>query len=188
MPKRKKVPNTITVTYADGTTETKRPKDYRGGGGPKTHRGHRATRYWKDLRRRARKRDEYQCVACGSLLYLNCHHLTYVRVGKERLEDVATLCRPCHRIEHDWWVRLGAPWERKPKIAMYLVPSWPIPGREVPADQGDDAPEAGEPRVSTDTQEPLSGRVEHDDDEHANGKPRNVFENRSHADLDSGAG
>jgi hypothetical protein len=32
---------------------------------------------------------------------LDVHHLTYVRFGHERLEDLLTLCRPCHDAAHD---------------------------------------------------------------------------------------
>ena len=31
---------------------------------------------------------------------LNVHHLTYVRLGDERLDDLAVLCRLCHKRQH----------------------------------------------------------------------------------------
>jgi hypothetical protein len=48
---------------------------------------------------------------CGMfvpLLVLNVHHLTYKRLGHERMEDLQVLCRSCHRVVHGqsperWW-------------------------------------------------------------------------------------
>jgi len=48
---------------------------------------------------------------CGLLVPLGAidiHHLTYARVGKEQLDDLACFCRSCHGVEHGfeprlWW-------------------------------------------------------------------------------------
>ncbi len=59
---------------------------------------------WKAYRRKVLKRDRYTCQRCG--LYsptgygLQVHHLTYARVGHERLSDCIVLCMHCHDDQH----------------------------------------------------------------------------------------
>ena len=36
------------------------------------------------------------CEECGGTKILQCHHLTYKRLGRERLSDLKLLCRKCH--------------------------------------------------------------------------------------------
>src|SRR5215510_9542320 len=52
---------------------------------------------WQQFRARVKARDKYRCVRCGSRERLEVDHLTYDRLGRERLEDCQTLCQPCHR-------------------------------------------------------------------------------------------
>lgn len=55
------------------------------------------------LRRQAKARDGYRCVRCGSTEKLEVHHSSRVAdVGEagNRLELLVTLCRRCHRAEH----------------------------------------------------------------------------------------
>lgn len=40
-----------------------------------------------------------KCCRCGDVAD-HVHHLTYVRRGRERLEDVEPLCERCHADEH----------------------------------------------------------------------------------------
>ena len=49
------------------------------------------------------KKIEYKqnkCEICKSSCQLDLHHLNYETVGDERLEDLATLCKICHRASH----------------------------------------------------------------------------------------
>ena len=57
------------------------------------------TEAWKDIRHRVFERDELQC----RMNYEGCtyqaqqaHHLTYVRIGRESLEDLISVCESCH--------------------------------------------------------------------------------------------
>ena len=59
---------------------------------------------WKALKVKALERDNHQCVECGSPYTLDLHHITYTRLGNERLSDVAILCREFHSQKHK---RLG---------------------------------------------------------------------------------
>jgi len=52
---------------------------------------------WENLRQDIFARDDSHCVLCGSYRQIQCHHNTYMRLGKERLEDLTTLCASCHR-------------------------------------------------------------------------------------------
>lgn len=52
----------------------------------------------------------FRCEDCGwrwvgrtprqALAWFDLHHVTYERVGSERLEDVRVLCRDCHELRH----------------------------------------------------------------------------------------
>ena len=53
---------------------------------------------WKKTRRLALERDNYTCV-CGSPA-TQVHHRTYDRVGYEKLEDLISVCVPCHAKHH----------------------------------------------------------------------------------------
>ena len=55
---------------------------------------------WKALREKVYARDNHRCCRCGSQEKLQVHHLTYVRLGRERMGDLITLCGSCHRKEH----------------------------------------------------------------------------------------
>ncbi len=57
------------------------------------------SRRWKFLRRRVLERDRYTCQRCGDpdAHRGEVHHQTYERFEAERLTDLITLCRRCHR-------------------------------------------------------------------------------------------
>ena len=59
------------------------------------------TRYWKNLRERVFKERGRKCERCNRTTYLQVHHLTYERRGRERMEDLEILCRDCHKQEHN---------------------------------------------------------------------------------------
>ena len=53
------------------------------------------------LRRRYRESDRPQNCICGETERLQLHHLTYERVGAERLDDLTPLCANCHAMIHE---------------------------------------------------------------------------------------
>ncbi len=68
---------------------------------------------WRALRRKVFERDDFQCRFCQGVFHpsqLECHHLTYARMGRERLSDLETLCGRCHSLRHN-----AAPRARKSK-------------------------------------------------------------------------
>ncbi|MDF2892097.1 MAG: hypothetical protein K0R80_2464 [Clostridia bacterium] len=60
------------------------------------------TYHWELARSAVLKRDENQCADCGKSKdeSLEVHHVTYIRRGKENLEDLMTLCKDCHQERH----------------------------------------------------------------------------------------
>lgn len=61
------------------------------------------TPHWELARSAVFKRDENKCADCGKSKDekpLEVHHITYIRRGRENLEDMMTLCRDCHRERH----------------------------------------------------------------------------------------
>jgi 5-methylcytosine-specific restriction endonuclease McrA len=100
--------NKVRVTYADGRVEIRKPGSFRK---PSKYVEWKASRNvfytskeWVALRRARKHIDRYVCQHCsksGSGIVLNVHHLTYERFGgDETMEDLVTLCRPCHRAIH----------------------------------------------------------------------------------------
>jgi hypothetical protein len=68
-----------------------------------------ASNHWAELRRRfyASKlssrtvEGEHCCRAClRDDVWLSVHHLTYKRIGRERLKDLMLVCDPCHKSIH----------------------------------------------------------------------------------------
>lgn len=65
------------------------------------------SKVWADRRYRVLRRDNNRCLGCNwtptfkpEFKYLHIHHLTYDRVFYERLEDLVTLCKDCHKRIH----------------------------------------------------------------------------------------
>lgn len=54
---------------------------------------------WKERRRLRLIRDNFICQDCQSIAN-EVHHLTYERLGSEKLEDLVSLCSMCHAIRH----------------------------------------------------------------------------------------
>jgi hypothetical protein len=97
---------------------------------------------WKAIRDRVVYRDRSVCRMCKTETNQpDVHHMTYERFGRERLDDLITVCRPCHERTHanqqiarmgqsnepSWERRLDG-WARK----VYETESWErIVGREV---------------------------------------------------------
>ena len=55
---------------------------------------------WKEKRRQQLKNQKL-CQACGTTKNLQAHHMTYKRLGNEKLKNLKTLCRACHFALHD---------------------------------------------------------------------------------------
>lgn len=55
--------------------------------------------HWRQFRKSAEKHLPKVCP-CGARRGLHLHHMTYERLGRERLEDVAWLCGDCHHALH----------------------------------------------------------------------------------------
>jgi len=55
--------------------------------------------HWKLTREAVLRRDK-ACTRCGTTENLQVHHKTYAHVGNEPLEDLITLCKGCHNLEH----------------------------------------------------------------------------------------
>ena len=58
---------------------------------------------WKALRQRKLREVGWRCESCGRFARrgLQCHHLTYARVGREWLSDIMVMCKNCHEQHHD---------------------------------------------------------------------------------------
>lgn len=55
---------------------------------------------WKAIRTQVFTRDNWHCVVCFSDKKLRAHHRTYIRLGRELISDLSTLCKRCHKIVH----------------------------------------------------------------------------------------
>lgn len=55
---------------------------------------------WSAVKARYRASDLEQDCICGETDELHLHHLTYERVGEERVSDLTPLCRDCHSLVH----------------------------------------------------------------------------------------
>jgi hypothetical protein len=56
---------------------------------------------WKRKREKALKHHGYFCRVCNSVHNLTVHHLTYVRLGREQMNDLTVLCWGCHKQHHE---------------------------------------------------------------------------------------
>ena len=60
-----------------------------------------ASEAWKRFREKYRRSEYPQaCLVCGDPDF-HLHHITYKRLGRELLRDVAPLCRDCHHRVHE---------------------------------------------------------------------------------------
>ena len=55
---------------------------------------------WMAKKAQVLERDRYRCTLCNEYGELEIHHRTYDNIGKELLEDLTTLCTPCHEKYH----------------------------------------------------------------------------------------
>lgn len=59
-----------------------------------------ASREFGVLKRQVRERSGGVCERCATAPMDVAHHVTYERLGREKLEDMLALCEPCHRYVH----------------------------------------------------------------------------------------
>jgi 5-methylcytosine-specific restriction endonuclease McrA len=55
---------------------------------------------WGEIRKLALKVANHRCAECGTGNRLHVHHLTYARLGNERITDLQVLCKDCHWTAH----------------------------------------------------------------------------------------
>lgn len=70
---------------------------------------------WKKVREARLRFDCFHCVVCHRDLSgepYQTHHLSYQRLGRERIRDVVTMCDSCHHTFHRNWVKSNF-WEGK---------------------------------------------------------------------------
>lgn len=55
---------------------------------------------WRIKAYEAKRRAGWSCMLCGATMWLEVHHRTYARLGRERPSDLVVLCWRCHRRHH----------------------------------------------------------------------------------------
>ena len=71
----------------------------------KRYENHLSSDQFAQLKRDRLIIDNFKCQMCSTTVDLStshCHHITYIRLGKESLSDVSTLCKECHEKLHDF--------------------------------------------------------------------------------------
>ena len=63
------------------------------------YKGYLKSKEWRTKKMEALFLARYKCRDCGAD-YEEVHHLTYARVGYERMSDLVVLCRRCHEKRH----------------------------------------------------------------------------------------
>jgi len=58
---------------------------------------------WKKLRKVRLALDNYKCYGCGESRPLEIHHITYDDFGNEKMDQLRSLCRDCHQMQHDYY-------------------------------------------------------------------------------------
>lgn len=58
------------------------------------------SRKWSRLRRLVRARSNGICQCCKRLEIQRIHHLTYINLFSELLEDLLGVCKRCHKLLH----------------------------------------------------------------------------------------
>jgi hypothetical protein len=78
------------------------------------------SREWGLLKKRVRERAGGKCERCKVNEMEACHHLTYERKYKERLEDLQAICKPCHSFTHGLSEIDPAAYQEKPDFEFYV--------------------------------------------------------------------
>lgn len=64
----------------------------------KVYKDYLRTKHWRLLREKIAKLYDYSCADCGKSIVegYEIHHLTYKRIGNEKIDDLVCLCKDCH--------------------------------------------------------------------------------------------
>ncbi len=65
-----------------------------------TYKDYLNSEHWNSVKNEYFNKNPYRCYFCGSKYFLNLHHITYDRLGKEDLSDLVYLCKRCHKYTH----------------------------------------------------------------------------------------
>ncbi|MGL5749650.1 MAG: HNH endonuclease, partial [Paraclostridium sp.] len=78
---------------------------------------------WSEIRKIILSRDNNKCVKCSSSKNLQVHHSTYDNIFNEEnnLDDLVTLCKTCHNVEHGFIVRKNIIVDNYLKINKELI-------------------------------------------------------------------
>lgn len=80
---------------------------------------------WKQRRKEALDRDGHKCTACGSDNRLNVHHIQPYRYSRSHaLDNLTTLCRPCHSKEE---LKVNPLAEDAMRVRRWRKGSYPAP-------------------------------------------------------------
>lgn len=58
------------------------------------------TNHWKIMRIKVRDKYKNKCAECGYKNNLQVHHISYVNIGFEKMNELILLCDICHLSEH----------------------------------------------------------------------------------------
>lgn len=58
------------------------------------------SREWSEKKEAVRRRAGGKCELCRCYQMDACHHLTYLRKYRERIEDLQAICSGCHEFTH----------------------------------------------------------------------------------------
>ena len=95
----KKIVETLSRISADEAEEKIKTQSR------KRYEEHLSSDQFAQLKRDRLIIDNFKCQMCSTTVDLStshCHHITYIRLGKESLSDVSTLCKECHEKLHDF--------------------------------------------------------------------------------------
>jgi 5-methylcytosine-specific restriction endonuclease McrA len=79
-----------------------------------THRQYLDSPAWRKKRSERLAVDGEKCFRCKATDGLQVHHITYERLGRERMSDLLTLCGDCHKRDHG----------RDPSLPDVMPDSW----------------------------------------------------------------
>lgn len=75
---------------------------------------------WREKKEQVFWQRGERCEACGSRFRIDVHHLTYKRLGRERLSDLMVLCRKHHDQVH--WLRRATAFNLR--LCSYAIVMW----------------------------------------------------------------
>lgn len=67
----------------------------------RTYKDYLSSAWWSQKAAEVKDRDGNRCRICNSDKRIAVHHRTYERIGREKDEDVLTLCETCHSLFHE---------------------------------------------------------------------------------------